>query len=97
MGILVNDGVSDIPLEITGLYPGAGYVTVISLVNGAGNTALFPDTKTTVYTGTTIKQAAFSFTNLNYLLNRDLAPSLRGFGGTGDSNDNSPVGLNKVA
>jgi hypothetical protein len=60
LGITLNDGSSDVPYIVTGNYPGLGYVTT-ARADSATSMARLSGTKTSVITGTVIKQQPFSF------------------------------------
>ena len=60
LGIILNDGVTDNFYVVTGVFPGLGYVQVNSMKpDGVAPTN---GTKTTIYTGTLIKQQAYAIT-----------------------------------
>jgi hypothetical protein len=63
LGVILNNGVDgDILYVITGTYPSLGYFTVcLDTLNGGG----LAGNKTTVYSGTTIKQQKFKIRTLN--------------------------------
>lgn len=60
MQVILNDGTSDILYLVTGVYPGLGYITVSSSVPDF--IGLTSGTKTSIITGTVIKQEAYSIT-----------------------------------
>ncbi len=62
LGIILNDGSSDVDYIITGCYPSLGYITVAS--GDDPGTGRLSGTKTSVITGTIIKQQSLALTYL---------------------------------
>jgi hypothetical protein len=59
--IKLNNGSGDVLYMVTGVYPGAGYITVGS---GTDNTSRLAGTAGTLYSGTTIEQDPFQITQV---------------------------------
>lgn len=65
LGVILNFDAADHVFVVTGVFPGLGGITVTTPANVlTGTFVINPGTKTTVYTGTTIKQAAYSWSTI---------------------------------
>jgi hypothetical protein len=82
-----NNGSGDVSYVVTGVYPSLGYITVLNITND-GFPDLLAGTNTVTYNGTSIDEPAYSWTQYQFLLKRDLDPA---------SNDNTPAFLNQAA